>query len=352
MRIILLVDMDYFYVACEELRRPEIKERPTIVGMDPKEGKGRGVVMTCNYLARRFGIRSGMPISTAYRLKPDALYLPLDYDYYDKVSAQVMQLLKSFADRFEQVSVDEAFLEISKRAKDYEGAKAYAENLKREVKERIGLPCSIGVSYNKLMAKMACESAKPNGVAVVKEEDAKGFLAGKPVDDLYGVGKKTAERLGAMGYKSVAELSKANLQELMERFGSFGIYLHNYANGIDESEVNENYDVKSIGRELTFENDTNDMNLIEGAIRRLSRDVIAEVEKQGVTFKVITVKMRYSDFTEHLKSRSVRYTNSLDELAGVASVLCSDNLDKEKKLRKIGVRVSTLAKQRGQKKII
>src|SRR5208282_1410591 len=126
MRLIMLIDMDYFYVACEELRHPEIKDKPAVVGMDPKGGNGRGVVMTCNYKAREFGIHSGMPISMAYKAKPDAVFLPLDYDYYDEISKKIMDVIKPFAGKFEQVSVDEAFVDVSQKVSDYESAEAYA----------------------------------------------------------------------------------------------------------------------------------------------------------------------------------------------------------------------------------
>ncbi len=348
MRIVMLVDMDYFYVACEELRRPEIKEKPTVVGFDPKEGKGRGVVMTCNYLARKFGIRSGMPISAAYRLKPDAVYLPLDYDFYDRKSAEVMLILKRFAQRFEQVSVDEAFMEPGAKADGYEEALAYAAKVKEAVSRESGLPCSIGISTNKLMAKMACEDAKPNGIKLVKEEDAKAFLGELPLDELYGIGRKTREKLEAIGYKTVGQLAKANPMELMDKLGSFGIELHKYANGIDESKVEENFQVKSIGREKTFERDTDRREEVLDAIRQLSAEVNAEVKKAGLSFKVVTIKMRYSDFTEHLKSRSIRASNKAEEIVHTAADLYIRYADPGKKLRKVGVRVSNFTKYKGQ----
>ncbi len=351
MQIIMLIDMDYFFVACEELRRPEVKDKPTIVGFDPKHGEGRGVVMTCNYLARKFGIKSGMPISQAYRLKPDAVYLPLDYDFYEEKSREVMRVVKAFADRFEQVSVDEAFIDVSKKAKGYDEAIDYAKTIKDEVKEKTGLPCSIGISTNKLMAKMACEAGKPDGVKLVKEEEAKEFLKSKELDDLYGIGKKTKEKLETMGYRTVGDLAKANTMELMEKFGSFGVEIRKYANGMDESKVEENYEVKSIGRETTFEKDTTDTQTIINAIKRLSAEVIGEVKKAGLTFKVVTVKLRYGDFTEHLKSRSIRRSDDPDDLISNSVDLYLRYSNKAKLMRKIGVRVSDLTKARGQKKI-
>ena len=347
----MLIDMDYFFVACEELRRPEIKDKPTIVGFDPKQGEGRGVVMTCNYLARKFGIRSGMPISTAYRIKPDAVYLPIDYDYYEKMSREVMGVAKRYADRFEQVSIDEAYIELSRKSIDYDSAVEYAKKIKESINKETGLPCTIGVSSNKLLAKMACEAGKPDGIKLVKEEEAKEFLKGKDLDDLYGIGRKTKEKLEAMGYKAVGDLAKANTMELMEKFGSYGVEMQKSANGIDESKVEENYEVKSIGREKTFERDTTERTVALAAIRELSNEVIKEVQKAELSFKVVTVKMRYADFTEHLKSRSIRRSDQYDDLASTATDLYSKYASRVKRIRKMGVRVSDLGKEKGQKKI-
>ena len=184
MRTVMLVDMDYFYVACEELRHPEICNVPAVVGMNPKGGTGRGVVMTCNYKAREFGLRSGMPISTAYRLKPDAVYLSLDYDYYEGISKKIMGVIRDFADKFEQVSVDEAFIDVTDRIGNAD-AKAYSQKIKDTIFEKVGIKCSVGVGPNKLIAKMACEKAKPNGIMVVKEENVKWFISGMKIADLF-----------------------------------------------------------------------------------------------------------------------------------------------------------------------
>ncbi len=351
MQLIMLIDMDYFFVACEELRRPEIKDKPAIVGFDPKKGEGRGVVMTCNYIARRLGIKSGMPISTAYKINPDAVYLPMDYDFYEKMSREVMKIAKAFADKFEQVSIDEAYIDVSRKAKDYDAALEYAKRIKEEITKGTRLPCTIGISTNKLMAKMACEAGKPDGIKLVREEEAREFLKEKGLDDLYGIGRKTMEKLEAMGYRTVGDLAKANTMELMEKFGSFGIELKKYANGIDESKVEENYEVKSISREKTFESDTAERDVVVSAIRELSGEVIKDVKKAGLSFRVVTVKMRYNDFTEHLKSRSIKRSDELADLVSNAADLYLRYSSRTKNLRKIGVRVSDLTKAKGQKKI-
>lgn len=349
--MILLVDMDYFYAACEEIKRPELRTKPTIVGSDPKGGRGRGVVMTCNYVARKVGIHSGMPISAAYKIKPDANYLPMDYSYYEAKSKEVMAILKESADKLEQVSIDEAFVDLSNKVKDYNEALDYAARIKKTIKDKVKLPCSIGISTNKLMAKMACESAKPNGIKVIKDEDKKAFLEKMPVGELYGVGRKTKEKLEKMGYETVGKLSGANIMDLIKEFGSFGTELHNYANGIDDSKIEENYQIKSIGRETTFEFDTNDPDKITVTIARLSNEVFDELKRMGFSFKVVTFKARYPDFSESLKSKMVRPSNDLQIIKDTATKLYNKYFDSNKKLRKIGIRVSQLTEYKSQKKL-
>ncbi len=351
MRVIMLIDMDYFYVACEELRNKEVGARPTIVGSDPKQGAGRGVVMTCNYAARKFGIHSGMPISMAYRLKPDALYLPLDYEYYESISRRIMGRIEEFADKFEQVSIDEAFIDVSEKIRSYGKAMEYAEEIRRDILESVGIKCSIGIGPNKLIAKMACERSKPNGVMAVGGGEVKSFLLESKIEDLYGIGAKTAERLKKLGYGTVEQLAKADSMVLAENFGApFGAELKAFASGIDEREVVGNYDIKSISREFTFEKDTKNSQEIKEAIGRLSKEVAKDVEKNQVAFKTITLKLRYFDFSEHLHSRSVKATSSLETVIRTACGLYDDNVEKNKDVRKIGVRVSGLVSYKGQKR--
>ncbi len=351
MAIIMLVDMDYFFVACEELRHPEIKDRPAIVGSDPKGGAGRGVVMTCNYKAREYGIRSGTPISVAYRLKPDAVFLPLDYDYYETISKAAMDVIKGFSERFEQVSIDEAFIDVSGRVGGYGEAEEYAAVIKKAVLDRTRIKCSIGIGPNKLIAKIACEKAKPDGIKAVNDIEAKSFIAKLDIGEIYGVGEKTRERLRTMGYETVEQLAKANVMQMVDRFGAFGAELVRYANAIDESAVSENYGVKSIGREFTFQEDTSNDGSIEAEIEKLSNEVIEEVNRGQLNFRTITLKLRYEDFSEHIHSRSIKVTNDLDTLVATAKELYRSNMEKGRKIRKLGVRVSNLVSRKGQRMI-
>ncbi len=352
MRIIMLVDMDYFYAACEELRRPELKGKPLVVGADPKNGAGRGVVYTCNYEARKYGLKSGMPISMAYRIKPDAFYVLPDFEYYEEMSKKVMEIIKENADKFEQVSIDEAFVDVSKRADGEKGALALAKIVKNKVKDTLNLPCSVGIGPNKLIAKMACNAAKPNGIMYVSENEAKKFIEEMPVNDMYGVGKKTAEKLASMGYATIGQLANANLMSIMDAFGAYGIELHKNANAIDESEVQENYEVKSIGRERTFYENTADTGQIIKTLREIGKEVHDEVEKSGFAFRVVTVKIRYSNFEEHMKSKSLaRASDSQDDIINTAIVLFSKYYENGEFVRKVGIRVSNLTNYKGQKKI-
>jgi DNA polymerase IV (DinB-like DNA polymerase) len=351
MRFILLVDMDYFYAACEELRNPSLKDKPVVVGANPKSGSGRGVVSTCNYIARKYGIKSGMPISMAYKLKKDAIFLPVDEAYYESISSKIMSLLKSYAGKFEQVSIDEAFLDISSKVNSFEEAYDYAKKVKEAVSSSFNLPCSVGIGPNKLIAKMACEAAKPNGIKLVREDEIKHFLSELPIERLYGVGKKSAEKLKSMGFEKIKDLAKANKQMLINEFGSFGLELYNHANGIDEEEVVESYDSKSIGREHTFEFDTDDESQIEKEIEKLAEEVFEEAEKNGFYFKIIVLKLRNKNFEEHLYSKNIgHYIQDIERLKKESIAIFEAN-NKKEKIRKIGLRVSGLIKSKGQRKI-
>lgn len=341
--------MDYFFAACEEVRHPELKRKPFVVGTATIAKKERGVVQTSNYEARKFGIHSAMPTMQALKLKPDLIYLESDYKYYDEMSDKVMKLLKGYGFVTEVISIDEAALNIADRS--YSAAELLAKEIKKQIKDETGLPCTIGVSVGKIYAKMACDSAKPNGMMVLKEEDLKSFLKDKDIDALLGVGKKTAEKLHLMGIKTIGELSKADPNILVDKFGVFGRELFLLANGRDDSKVGDNYNVMSIGRERTLEKETRDINDIENMLTYLSKEVIEEVKKEGLWFKGISVKARYSDFTERVKNKKLNnYTDSLDTLNSTALQLIKE-LVGEKSVRKVGVRTYILSLKKGQKSI-
>jgi DNA polymerase IV (DinB-like DNA polymerase) len=349
-RIIFHVDMDHFFTAIEEREHPEIRGKPVIVGADPKEGKGRGVVSTCNYEARKFGVRSGMPISKAWKLCPQAVYLPVNYELYGKVSARIMEILRKYADKFESWGIDEAFLDVTSKVNDYAEAEALARQIKREILEKEGLTCSIGIGPNKLLAKIASDHQKPDGLTMVKPEDAEKFLEPLPVRKLLWVGRKTEQKLQAMGIKTIGDLARHDPTVLAEAFGVVGKQLYLSAHGVDKSEVEERGEIKSISRDKTFDEDTADSDLIFKTLDGLAEEVHVDVLRQNLYFKTVTVKVRYENFETHTHSKTLAFiTNRLDDLKKTAKELLQAYFTPNRKIRLIGVRVSTFVSAEKQK---
>jgi DNA polymerase IV (DinB-like DNA polymerase) len=270
-----------------------------ISGADPKEGKGRGVVSTSNYEARKSGVRSGMPISQAWRLFPRAVYLPPNFPLYIKVSGELM----AYADKFEQWGIDEAFLDVPGRVKDYAEAEALARQIKQEIKDKQNLTASIGVGPNKLVAKVASDFQKPDGLTIVREEDVEKFLEPLPVRKLLWVGRKTEAKLKALGVNTIGDLARYDPSALTSMFGVMGLQMHLMAKGIDRSEVEERVGVKSISHETTFEEDTADPQTITEALVALCVDVQKETENQHLLFKTVTLKIRYQNFETTPKAK-------------------------------------------------
>jgi DNA polymerase IV (archaeal DinB-like DNA polymerase) len=353
MRIIFHLDMDHFFTAVEERERPEIKGKPVIVGSDPKEGKGRGVVSTSNYEARASGVRSGMPISQAWRLCPKAVYLPPNFPLYIRVSGEIMAIARKYAGRFEQWGIDEAFLDVSDQVTSYSEAEALARQIKQEIKEKEGLTASIGVGPNKLVAKVASDFKKPDGLTVVKAEEVEKFLEPLSVRKLLWVGRKTEAKLKDLGVNTIGDLARYDPTTLSSMFGVAGLQMHLMAKGIDRSEVEERMGVKSISHETTFEEDTGDTTIIFQALDALCEDVLKETLGQHLLFKTVTVKIRYQGFETHTRSKTLPFlTNRLRDLQKTSSELLFNNLSKDRKVRLIGVRVSSLVSGEKQKTLV
>jgi len=352
-RVIFHLDMDHFYTAVEERERPEIRGKPVVVGADPKGGKGRGVVSTSNYEARKVGVRSGMPISQAWRLCPEAVYLPPNFPLYIKVSSEIMAIAWQYAGKFEQWGIDEAFLDVSDRVKDFVEAEKLAAKIKAEIKLKENLTCSIGVGPNKIVAKIASDFQKPDGLTIVREEDAEGFLAPLSVRKLLWVGRKTEEKLKGLGVNTIGDLARHDASALASMFGVMGWQLHLMARGIDRSEVEERVGVKSVSHETTFEVDNADSTAIIQALEGLCIGVQKEVEDQRLLFKTVTLKIRYENFETHTKSRTLPFlTNRLYDLQKTEKELLSYYLRRDRKVRLIGVRVSSLVSTEKQKTLL
>jgi DNA polymerase IV (DinB-like DNA polymerase) len=352
-RVIFHLDMDHFYTAVEERERPEIKGKPVVVGSDPKEGKGRGVVSTSNYEARKLGIRSGIPISHAWKLCSTAVYLPPNFPLYIKVSNEIMEIARKYADKFEQWGIDEAFLDVSSKAKSREEAEALAKQIKQEIKNKTLLTCSIGVGPNKLIAKVASDYQKPDGLTIVGEEEAEGFLAPLPARKLLWVGRKTEAKLKELGVNTIGELASFDPTVLTANFGVMGIQMHLMAKGIDKSAVESRVGVKSISHETTFEEDTADEGAVMQALVALCVDVDKEVVSQHLLFKTVTLKFRYENFETHTRSKTLPFlTNRQRDLEKTAKEMLQSYLRKDRKVRLVGVRVSSLVSSEKQKTLL
>ncbi len=349
-RIILHIDLDAFFASVEIRERPELKGKPVVIGADPKEGKGRGVVSTASYEARKFGIHSAMPISTAYKLCPTAVFLPVNMELYLSFSEKVMKILREFADKFEQASIDEAYLDISGRVKNPAEAEELARKIKKEILEKEKLTSSIGIGPNKLIAKIASDFQKPDGLTVVTASKIKEFLNQLGVRKLPGIGPKSEESLKEMEIRTIGELANYPAEKLIERFGKYGLYIHQSANGIDEDEVEESYEIKSASRQITFEKDV-DASKSEGqeitnrAMDGLSEDIFEELKSEGFMFRTVGVKVRYSDFETHTAEKSQKFPlQDLNAIKNTAKELLKKFIS-EKKIRLIGIKVSNLSRE-------
>lgn len=342
-RIILHIDLDAFFAAVEQRERPELKGKPVIIGADPKQGQGRGVVSTSSYEAREFGVRSAMPISKAWRLCPDGIYLRPNFELYERTSENIMSILRKYADKLEQAGIDEAYLDVSSKTRNFEDALELADKMRKEVLKKENLTCSVGVAPNKLVAKLASDYRKPYGLILVKPEHIRQFLNPLPVRKLIGIGPKTEIKLKNLGIRTIGDLAKFKKGILTKAFGKWGAEMHQLANGIDESEVIEEYEVKSVGREITFGEDITDKELIFKSIDDLVDEFHKEILEGGMQFKTITLKVRYENFETHTRAKSLpNYTNQNQIIKKTAKELASPFLKDSRKIRLVGVRVSNL----------
>ena len=341
MRTIFHVDMDSFYASVEMRENISLKEKPLVIGAEPKGGKGRGVVLTCNYPARKFGIRSGMPISFAYKRCPDAVYLPPNMELYAEVSDRVMQIIRKYGDKFEQVSIDEAFLDVSDKTKNFEEAEKLALKVKDEILKKEKITCSIGIGNNKLIAKISSDFKKPDGLTIIKPNEINEFLNPLPVQKIPGVGPKTRDRLESVGIKTIGDIKKYTIQNLVEMFGeNYGSWLYAQSRGIDNSPVEENYELKSINRNITFEQDTEDLKLMHRTIEEMAKDVHNSLISNNLKYKTITLRVRYDNFETFTRAKSFPdYSYDFAVIVKICNELLEEFLGK-RKVRQLGIRVS------------
>lgn len=348
--MILHIDMDYFFAQIEERENPRFRGKPVIVGADPKGGKGRGVVSTANYEARKYGIHSAMPISKAYELCPDAIFLPVNGELYSKVSENIMEIVRKVSLVTEQVSLDEAYVDISFR-ESWEQAKALGEKLKKEIYEKEKLTSTVGIGPNKMIAKIACEKAKPNGLMVVTPEEAEKFLEPLDIEEIPGIGPKTAAAIRKFLHQekaTVKDLKKIKKVDLKNLFGVVGETIYERARGIDESPVRTEEIIKSIGKEHTFEQDTRDPETLLSIFNAIIEELSQIVRARHLQFWTITVVCRFKGFETHTKSKTLKEpTNEERILKKEALILFLRFIVKNPKpIRLVGLRVDVVEKIR------
>ncbi len=340
--------MDAFYASVEQRERPELKGKPIIVGGRPQD---RGVVATCSYEARKFGIHSAMASSQALRLCPKAVLIEPRFDLYEKASSEINEIFHEYTDLVEPLSLDEAYLDVTENKKGMPLAYRIAKEIKRKIYEKTGLTASAGVSFNKFIAKVASGFKKPDGLTVVVPEDAESFIAKLPIGSFYGVGKVTEKRMLELGIKNGADLKGKTIEELTEYFGKGGEWFYNLARGIDESPVQPYYERKSIGREVTLPKDILDRMEIEELLEDLSFEVERILKSYGTEGRTITLKIKYFDFKQITRSVSLP-----EPVSGAAIIFreVKKLLDKteagEKRIRLAGISVSNFGMAPGKSK--
>jgi len=348
-RAILHVDMDAFYAAVEQRDRPELRGKPVIVGADPKGGHGRGVVATASYEARRFGVGSAMPISQAWRACPHGIYVRPDMEKYSAVSRQVMDILRRFTDVVEPVSIDEAFLDVtgSRRLFAAPGATVTGEDiaraLKGAVRDETGLTASVGVATSKMVAKVASDMRKPDGLVVVPPGTEAAFLAPLPVRRLWGVGPKMEETLLKMGVHTIGELARCDPARLERRLGTHGHDLVELALGRDARAVaREGEDAKSIGQEHTFDSDTADLDRLRAMLLELGDGVARRLRQHGTRARTVTLKYRDEDFQTCTRAETLRDATDSGDLLFEAAWRLFRGVHGRRKVRLLGIYASHL----------
>ncbi|MCL2676726.1 MAG: DNA polymerase IV [Streptococcaceae bacterium] len=302
-RKIIHIDMDAFFASVEVRDNPELKNKPVIIARNPLETGGRGVVSTCNYIAREYGIHSAMSSKEAYDLCPQGVFISGHYEKYTKTSQQVREIFKRYTDEIEAASIDEAYLDVTENKIHANSAIKIAKMIQYDIYTELGLTCSAGVSYNKFLAKIASDYEKPHGLTVILPEDAEEFLAHLPVEKFHGVGKATLPKLHEIGIMTGKDLQKADPLDMADQFGLYGWELFLKANGIHHSKVKSSRQRKSVGKEHTYGKLLYRPDDVLGELEKLSRRVSQTLQDKDLVGDTLVLKLRYSDFSTLTKRK-------------------------------------------------
>lgn len=340
-RRIMHIDLDAFFASVEQAEHPELKGKPVVVGGQPDR---RGVVAAASYEARAFGIHSAMPLKTASRLCPQAIFISGNMHKYLDTTLKFMSILADFSPFIEPVGIDEAFLDVTGFESLHGSTQKMAEKIRRRIKDDLGISASVGIAGSKLVAKVASEKAKPDGLLEVEADKDRQFLAPLPVNDMPGIGKKTEGTLKRLGIDTIGKLAKVPPATLKSYFGSSGVLLHRLSRGIDDRKVEPPAAAKSISRETTFGEDTGDRALLEATLRYLSEKVGARLRGKNKKARCITIKVRTADFSTTTRRQTIAQATDADQtiFATGLELLNRELFVQKQPIRLIGIGVSHL----------
>jgi DNA polymerase IV len=340
-RKIIHVDMDAFFASVEQRDQPEYQGKPLIVGGQPNS---RGVVAACSYEARKFGIHSAMPCSRAYRLCPQAIFVPPRFEAYREVSQQIREIFWQYATQVEPLSLDEAYLDVTYTA-DFDGsATRIAQAIKAEILAKTQLNASAGVSYNKFLAKIASDMDKPNGLYVIKPEQGLAFVSDLPIGKFHGVGPATEAKMQKIGIQTGADLRQKTLVELVEMFGKSGQYYYNIARAIDERPVRSTRVRKSLGKETTFAEDILSIHLLTETLNGLAEQLLIKLSEQELQAKTMALKVKYANFQQVTRAQSVNNVLEINAVKRWIPQLLKRTKAGEQAIRLVGLSLSGLEK--------
>lgn len=341
-RAIIHIDMDAFYASVEQRDNPELKGKPVIIGGSVES---RGVVSTASYEARKHGVHSAMPMAEAHRLCPDGVYLPVDMQKYRLVSHQIMDIFHRFTPEVEAISLDEAFLDVTASQKLFGTAEEIGREIKRLIKTELNLTASVGLAYNKFLAKLASDMDKPDGFYQIGPEELESKVWPLPVRRMMGVGGKTAQLLEGMGVRTIGQLAKMNVGLLEHILGKQGIMMYEVANGVDNRMVEPVRESKSVGRETTFPKDISERYVLETILFTLADDVCHTLRATNLKGRTVSIKIRYPDFRSITRAQTLDgYTSSFEPVFEAVKQLMEHNYKDGTPVRLIGVTVSGLKK--------
>ncbi|MHA1339003.1 MAG: DNA polymerase IV [Promethearchaeota archaeon] len=351
-KIFAHMDLDCFYVAVEAKDNPKYRGKPIIIGADPKEGKGRGVVCTCSYEARKYGVHSAMPISQAYKLCPNAIYLRGDFRKYSQTSQDVMNILKKNLKKVNQTSIDEAYADLTNICENYTDAKEIAKNIKEEIKQNLGITCSIGVAPTKIIAKIASDYEKPDGLTIVEPKGIKAFLWNLNITKIPGIGKKTKFYYYKKNFFKIKDFYLAGKDKLIELFGKNGKWIWSIINGFEYNKLERKYSRKSVGGERTFAQDESNIKFILQNLEEINNKLHQKMEEKNLFYRTITLKIRFKGYETYTRSKTLGFYIRDPYLAfNEIKDLLKEFLPLEKEVRLIGIRFSSLGARYTNKQI-